>query len=151
MANSAERGHSATNHSTDPGMTAAGQASVIRQGFCESHADTGAHRGGHSHEKGVPTVSGRKGRSENRSKSGNGPIHETGKTRLYDLQNKQPSTGLVFVFLDLGPQLLLAELLRPILMGAFLLGQIVQQLPDTSILGTDRRCLIKSAGFNFHG
>src|SRR5260370_17461620 len=111
-----EGGHRATNHSTNPGVAAAGQTSVIRQGFCESHADTGADRGGHSHEKGVPTVSGREGRGENRSKSGNGPIHEAGKTRLYDLQNKQPSTGLVFIFLDLGPQLLLAKLLRPIRM-----------------------------------
>src|SRR5260370_39632937 len=116
MADSAERGHSATNHSTDPGVAAAGQTSVIRQGFCESHADTGADRGGHSHEKGVPTVSGREGRGENRSTRGNRPIHEAGKTRVYDLQNKQASTGLVFIFLDLGPQLLLAKLLRPIRM-----------------------------------
>src|SRR6185369_4358839 len=52
----ADRCHSTFHQTAGPRMTSAGQASVVRQGFCEAHANTCAQGGRHAHQESVPAT-----------------------------------------------------------------------------------------------
>ena len=62
----ADRCHSTFNQTAGPRMTSTGQASVVRQGFCEAHANACTQGGRHAYQESVPATFSGEGRSEDR-------------------------------------------------------------------------------------
>src|SRR5260221_13858562 len=110
-------------------MSAAGQAAVVRQGLGESHADARAERGSQSHgECSMRTAGGgARGKSsgEHGSQRGNGAVHQSGESWLYDLQNKKAAVGVIFLRARGFTQR--SQFAGPVFVIALFLRQIVQQ------------------------
>jgi hypothetical protein len=149
MADPTESCHGAADQSADPRVAPPREAAVVRQCLGETHAASCTQRRGQSDKKRIPGVPSCKSSREDWGQRRHRTIHESGKTRLYDLQNKESSPGLIFIFLDLWAQLFFGQLLRPVLVRALLLSQVIEQLADTGILSPHRGLLIKSTGFDF--
>jgi hypothetical protein len=134
MADPTESCHGAAGQSADPRVATPCEAAVVRQCLGETHADSCTQRRGQSDKKRIPGVPSCKSCREHWGQRRHRTIHESGKTRLYDLQNKESSPGLIFIFVDLWAQLFLDQLLRPVLVRGLFLSQVIEQLADTGIL-----------------
>src|ERR1700674_471461 len=132
-------------------MTAAGEASIVRQRLGESHADARADGSCHANQERVPTFVRRECGSEDRRQRGHGAIHQTDKARLYDLQNEKLAARPLFVLLNIRAQLFFFQLLSAVFVGALLLGQVIEQLADAGVPGSSCGFLVEPAGFDFDG
>src|SRR5580700_3655687 len=151
MSDAAQPGHRTTYPSSYPGMTATGKAAIVRECLGKSHADTRTDRGSDPYQKRVPAFVSGESCGEYWRECRNRSIHQTGQTRLHDLQDEQAPASLLFIRLNFRSQFFLPQRLRTTLMTPFFLGEIVEQLTDTGILTASGGFLIKAPGFNLHG
>src|SRR5438309_113834 len=147
----AESSHKPADHAAYPGMSAAGEAAIVGERFCESHADARANGGRESDYEGGMSVLRSECRSENRRQRRNRSIHEAGQTGLNNLQDEQLAIGLLLLRYCVFRKLVLFQFLGAILMRALFLGQIIEQLPNAGVLHASCRALIKTPGLRLHG
>src|SRR5271170_8015535 len=98
MADAAERGHRAANESARPRMAASGETAVVGQRLCKSHADARADARRKTDKKSFKTIVGGERGGEQRRECRDRAVHQTGESRLHDLQEKQAFRLRLFIF-----------------------------------------------------
>ena len=130
---------------------AAGEAAIVGEGFGEAHADAGADRGCEPDQEGVVGFLGSDGCGEDGRQGGDGAIHQAGETRLYDLQDEEAAVGFILGVARAGAELVAPQCFGFVLVHAFFLRQVVEQLADAGIGRTGGGLPVEVLGLQFHG
>jgi hypothetical protein len=78
---------------------------------------------------------GGEGGGEEGGEGGDRAVHETGEAGLDDLKDEEAAAGFVFFFAGIGGEVLLFEMLGEGAVGAFFLGQIIEEGSDGGVGG----------------
>ena len=151
VTDASERRHQAAHDASNPRVATSGERTIVGERFGESHADAGADRGGESDGECVVAAVSGEGRGENRLKRGDRAIHQTCEPRLDNLEHEQTPIRFFFFGLLRCAELLCFEILGAILVVAFFLRKIVEELANVYVLRLRRRSLVEASCFGFHG
>src|SRR5262249_62005670 len=133
MAKAADRGHDAGGEAADQRVAAAGELAIVRQALCEPHGNAGAERGGSADEEGLPGVVGGEGGGEEWRQCRYRAVHQSDKTRLDDLQQKEPALCLALGAQGVRREVLLLQAFGERLMLLLGIGKIEEELADGGV------------------